>query len=248
MGAKLIDIPRIPRPQISISQFTNYGVGLGLEELRRLIQGRSRIPLQTNEQLYEESQRQIESKGVLTPAQARTYEELDPLSTQHQGYFKKDLGLVDLDTLERLNFQTVPQNLEYVPNANFHSINTVGRNNPEYHYTGGSDVLSFTLTWYSDRLQSGALDTEKTGVLTHCKWIEARSRNDGYNAEPPRVKLIWGSTRYTDATWLIQSSQYTTKLPDAQNDYLPTHAVQNITLIRVTEENSTKEQIQTLSY
>lgn len=133
--------------------------------------------------------------------------------------------------LEKLQIQTVPNELNINPEANWSVIPSLGRNNPFYHYTGGEDILEFELDWYS-------VNELKDDVIRKCRWVESLSRADAYRQEPSRVVLIFGELfRYT--TWIVKAAPYTLSRFNKEKGMLPTQAYQQLTLAKVTRDNST---------
>lgn len=157
-------------------------------------------------------------------------------------YTPPDIHIIRLDSegdaLDRLSLKTVPEELMVEPVANWAVIPSVGRNNPFYHYTGGEDVLNFTIDWYCQ-------EESREDVIKACKWLAALSKNDGYINEPPRVLLVWGRL-FRGITWIVEKAPYRLSLFSRQYSMLPMQAYQDVTLRRVTEENTTLEQNQSL--
>lgn len=148
--------------------------------------------------------------------------------------------IVDLVTLDSLGFQNVPRDLVYEPNSSFVALESPGRNNPLYHYTGSEDTLQFTLSWYSDH-------ASRADVITNCKWLEALSKNDGYDNKPHPVRLVWGEL-FTQSKWLVTSAKYTLTLFDRPIGMLPKLASQELILKRITDDNLTYKQITQANY
>ena len=129
----------------------------------------------------------------------------------------------------------------------------MGRNNPHYHYTGAEDTLEFVIDWFS-------ADNNRTDVIFNCRWVEALSKNNGYNNRLPRVKIKWGELDYLfgEHEWVVSNAPY--KLSNFVAAYherdenfkagelvkvgsLPQQAYQTITLKRITKTNLTSKQI-----
>lgn len=152
----------------------------------------------------------------------------------------RNLIIKDLTTFEEIKIQWVPQELDYSPDSNFTSIASMGRNNPFYHFTGSEDTLKFTLDWYGQ-------EESREDVLRNCKKLEALSKNDGYDGPPHRIKLIWNSIMFSDATWLVVSAPYKMLLYQAHRNMLPQQAYQSVTLKKVTSTNMTSNDIRKLT-
>jgi len=134
------------------------------------------------------------------------------------------------EQLEQLNLVAIPDNLEIRSEANWGIIPSIGRNNPFYNYTGGEDILEFTIDWYS-RVEM------KDDVIWNCRWVESLTRADAYRREPDRVILLWGNLfKYT--TWIVVQASYRLSLFDRGNNMLPIQAYQDVVLKKVTKENT----------
>lgn len=143
--------------------------------------------------------------------------------------------ILDLVTRERLYFQTIPGSLEYNPQSNWVTIAAAGRNNPIYHYSGGEDILNFTITWYS------ALESRED-VLKKCKWLESLTRNDGYDNKPHHVQFVMGEL-FKDAKWVVNGAKYTLTNFNREKGMMPQLAIQEISLYRVSEKNRGRKDI-----
>lgn len=148
--------------------------------------------------------------------------------------------IIDLKTFERLILQNIPNELNYDPNSTFVSLESPGRNNPLYHYTGSEDTLSFTLTWYAD-------ESNRQDVITKCKWIESLSKNDGFDNRPSPIKFIWGDL-FKQSTFIVAHAPYKMKNFNREFGLLPTGATQELTLKRITSQSLSKVNIQKYDY
>lgn len=165
---------------------------------------------------------------------------------------KKNTGIfiLDLITNEKLELQFIPHELDYDPDSKFEPIASMGRNNPLYHYTGSEDTLTFEIDWHSN-----SDPTSRTDVITKCKWIEALTKNDGFNGPPHPIKLIWGGGQvgldptllFRDANWLITKAPYKLKNFHRKYSMLPVQAIQSLTLKKITETNLTRANIMSIS-
>lgn len=142
--------------------------------------------------------------------------------------------IIDLVTLDKLYFQTIPLELAYNPESNFVVVAPPGRNNPLYQYTGGEDTLNFSLSWYSD-------NENNQDVLMKCKWLESLGKNDGYDNKPHPVQLIFGDL-FRGAKWIL-TVQTKWTLFNRDVGMMPRLATTEITLRRITETNRKRSQI-----
>lgn len=167
-----------------------------------------------------------------------------------------DLAIYDLVTFEKIPIQFCPKELDYIPESNFATIASTGRNNPFYHFTGAEDTLKFELDWCSYSNQ----DDDRTGVLANCKKLEALSKNDGYNGPPHKIKLIWtGSTApdaqgmpsqvsmFSNATWLVVSAPYKISQFQKHRNMFGQQAYQQVILKKVTPSNMSSSQIRDIT-
>jgi hypothetical protein len=140
--------------------------------------------------------------------------------------------LVDLVTLEKLFFQGIPNELDYQPESGWVAIASPGRNTPFYHYSGAEDTLVLNLSFFSDFIS-------RDDVLKKCKWLEALSKNDGYDAKPHAVSLYWGQM-FRDAKWIVYSAPAKFMNFNRQMGMLPQCAVVELTLKRISETNRSR--------
>lgn len=146
-----------------------------------------------------------------------------------------------------LRIPFIPRELQMTTESNFVGISSFGRNNPFYQYTGAEDTLTFEIDWLADK-------NSREDVITKCRWIEALTKGDGYNDVPHRIILMWGADNklFRDYKWLVVSAPY--KMMNFNRGYiendvfintslLPTRAVQQITLKRITNNNLTSADI-----
>lgn len=217
------------------------------------------------------------TKGfILDPKQAlaETQKQIKPRVLRGSQRTKRanELYIVDLITGEKIGMQFVPRELDYKPESSFVAIESMGRNNPLYHYTGSEDTLSFELDWH---IESNMFDD----VLGKCKKLEALSKNNGFDEPPHPVLLVWGGLMFSDAKWLMVAAPYklsgfynkiglftsrgettgtVTEATAGQQQLdpkfnpedaffpagmLPSQAYQSITLKRITDNNRTRNQI-----
>jgi len=143
--------------------------------------------------------------------------------------------LLDMETCDSLFFQTIPLEINYDPGQSWVTVAPPGRNNPLYQYTGAEDTINFIFSWYSN-------EEDRQDVMRALKWIEAASKNNGYNEKPHRVKLMFGKL-FSDAEWIIFSSPSRLSLFDRTNDMMPRLMYHEITLKRIMTTNRTSNMI-----
>lgn len=143
--------------------------------------------------------------------------------------------LVDLTTLQRLYLQTIPKEIRNNIESTWVAIASMGRNNPFYHFTGSEDTIEFEITWYCQQ-------ESRQDVIKKCKWLESLTKNDGYDNKPPEVKFIFGDL-YKDSKFIVTKAPYSLGLFSRPYMMMPTLAIQQITLKRITEDNRKRTDI-----
>lgn len=140
------------------------------------------------------------------------------------------LYLTALSSLERLEIQFVPNEISPSRQANWSEIAIVGRNNPLYHYTGGTNSLSLTLDFHS-------VEEDRSDVVRKCRLLESWAMNNSYNNPPERIKLTYGKLFKEDEIWLIQSVNPTYTQFSAEHNFLPVQAIVQLDLVLDTDRN-----------
>lgn len=149
-------------------------------------------------------------------------------------------AILDMVTMEILRFQTIPPELSVEMDSGFSEVKTSGRNNPIYHYTGSSNQIKLTLSWYSNY-------HNRQDVIRKCKWLEALTKADGYVSKPHEIRLIWGEL-FKQSKFIVTSAPYKLGLFIRNQGMLPSHATQEITLNRITTTNLSYSDIQKYNY
>lgn len=146
------------------------------------------------------------------------------------------LYITALKSLERLDIQFVPKDLNYSRSPNIAAIEVIGRNNPLYHYTGGTTDLSFELDFHAE-------ETNREDVMRRCKWLESLTYSDGYAEAPEQIKLTFGSMFRKGEVWIIKSFKAKYDNFNAANGFLPQQAMVQLTLSLDPKVNLTREDI-----
>jgi len=147
-----------------------------------------------------------------------------------------EIIFTDLETQETLVVQYVPEKLNYDPDSSIMAIATYGRNNPRYHFTGSEDTLTFRLDWHAE-------EEARNDVIRKCRWLESKTKNDGYVKGLPRIQFGFGDLFGFEEVWLITNAKYELSLFDRPVGMLPKQAYQDITMKRITTSNRTTEEI-----
>lgn len=139
-------------------------------------------------------------------------------------YTQGQLFLINYqDPTERLTIQFVPPELTITRNTKIGEVEVIGRNNPLYHYTGGSTKLDFDLEFYAE-------DDLQEEVIGKCKWIESLGYSQGFQQPPPKVKLVFGNI-FRDELWTVANPSYKLGGFDPNNDYAPLFASVKFSLL-----------------
>lgn len=141
-----------------------------------------------------------------------------------------------LKSLERLEIQYVPTELQLKRSPAIAGVAVVGRNNPKHHYLGGTTDLSLELDFHSN-------ETDREDVISKCKWLESLAYSDGFENPPERVRLTFGSLFRNNEVWIVSNVSYTMSLFDAKKGYLPKQAYVKLTLSLDTESNLKLEDV-----
>jgi hypothetical protein len=142
---------------------------------------------------------------------------------------KNELFLVALRSLEKLPIQFVPSSLELMSRASWPEIAVVGRNAPEFHYTGGREELQFTLTFYAE-------EESRQDVMRKINWIKALRYNQGSDQPPEKIKLIFGDV-FRDERWILKEVNVNLSLFQKPNNWLPQMATARLTLALDTDDD-----------
>lgn len=155
------------------------------------------------------------------------------------------ISIIDVDfveggpgkTYKAITIPTVPLSLDYKSDSTFAVLQSQGRNNPFYHYTGSEDTLEFTLDFYTR--------TSQDSVVYWCRFLESLTKSDGYTDNPHRVLLQWGpdNTMFEGQYWYVVSANYKLSLFDNIRGLAPKQAHQEVKLKRVIDHNRTTEEI-----
>lgn len=106
--------------------------------------------------------------------------------------------------------QGLPQEIDLKSPTTWTTVRSMGRNNPFMFYTGGEDVLSFDISWYTNDINNPYEVVEK------CKLLQSWVKADGYNAAPPILMIHWGkSDIFINDLWVLTNADY--KLSNFQN-------------------------------
>lgn len=143
--------------------------------------------------------------------------------------------IVAMKSKETLELQYVPFEYDYKRVANHASFDVIGRNLPRVQYTGGSTELSMTVEFTS-------VESDRKDVIRNCTWLESLACTDGYDQPQERVMLVMGDL-FRKCEWVIASCSIRYSNVHPSLDYRPAEATVNLTLKRVSDYNTTYEDI-----
>lgn len=145
--------------------------------------------------------------------------------------------LVQLDPPnEKLEFQFIPQFLDWNRIGNWVSIPIVGRNNSKHHLTGGEDQLSFQLNFNS------LFEVDKQLCLRNLSWLQSLTMVDEFQAPARKVKLVWGEADiFRWKVWIVKSVK--ANVHDFRSNFgmVPTNLLVNIVLELDPDEHKTTD-------
>lgn len=112
--------------------------------------------------------------------------------------------IIDIDNPnERLAFQFIPQEIKHNATAKNQSVEIVGRSNPQIHYTGGDDKVSFTLNFHAKK-------EDISYVTEQCRWLQSLRGKD--------IKLIFGNL-YQNTVFALDNANITYSNFNVEFDY-----------------------------
>lgn len=137
--------------------------------------------------------------------------------------------IINLSSLETMEIQFVLDELTYTRNANYSNIEIIGRNEPKYHYSGGETTMPLILDFH-------AQDDDRQDVIRKIKWLEALSYGDGYDANPPVIKIVFGEV-FKEEQWIVKSVKPNMSLFVPMFNFLPHQATVSLDLAKYAPKN-----------
>jgi hypothetical protein len=138
------------------------------------------------------------------------------------------------EVFERLEVQSVPNEITQSRKSNVATIDVVGRNNPITQTTGGNTTVSL-------KIDIVARTENKQDVLDKTKWLNALTYK-GKNSVYPLVKLVFADM-YKKEVWLVENCNITYKNFDQTRNNTPTYATVDLTLQLANEKDLLREEI-----
>ncbi len=132
------------------------------------------------------------------------------------------LYFIEVDTLERLEIQFVPDEIAVVRAPLIGGLQVIGKNTPNYQYVGGETILTLKLDFFAEQ-------ENRKDVINRCKWLESLQYNNGNQSSPSKVKLIFGGL-FKDDLWIVRAAGYKLSQFNKEKDYMPQQAYVDIAL------------------
>lgn len=145
------------------------------------------------------------SYGITDPASGQTTLTSQGYKKTQQTILKNQIVIVSPFTspYQAIRLQNRPNELSYTTTGTWAAVTSMGRNNPFRMYTGGEDSIQLDINWFCN-------DPDNRGeVITKCRLLESWTKANGYNASPPVLQLVWGSSGlYKNDYWILESASY----------------------------------------
>lgn len=139
-----------------------------------------------------------------------------------------------LQEFERLEIQSVPNEIVQNRKANVATIDVVGRNNPITQVTGGNTTINF-------KIEIVAKQENKQDVLDKTRWLNSltyKGRNNVY----PLVKLVFGDM-YKKQVWFVETCNIAYKNFDQTRNNVSAYASVDLVLQLANEKDLLREEI-----
>lgn len=222
----------------------------GMPQNEGYTQGMPKVSPPTNKEFQDAKK----EENFLAESSRHTNEDT-PLSSIPKRQYNNQIIIINPNTspYTKIIIQGMPSEVEVNPESNWAVVKSMGRNNPFMFYTGGEDIISFDISWYS-------VQKDREDVLNKCRLLESWTRANGYKSSPPILYISWGSSNlFKNDTFVLTSAKYT--LSNFQNatrstrgkytgsgdqldlKLLPNCAIQHLVFKKVTSDNVTHEQI-----
>lgn len=132
------------------------------------------------------------------------------------------LYFIELDTLDRLEIQFIPDDITIARTPAISLLQVIGKNLGNLQYAGGETLMTLTLDFYAE-------EEHRRDVIRRCKWLESLQYNNGYESPPSKVKMIFGDL-FRDDVWTVKSVVYKLSQFHKQKGYMPQQAYVDVIL------------------
>lgn len=133
------------------------------------------------------------------------------------------LYFINVDTLEKLEIQFVPEELSDMRTADLAPVKIVARNIPKYHHIGGDRRVSLELDFH-------ASEENRRDVMRKVSWLKELTYNDKGKKPPANVKLVFGEM-FKDEVWVVAAVVPRYSQFDKAYGFLPRQAYVRIDLL-----------------
>ena len=165
---------------------------------------------------------------------------------RYEKRIKSNICLVD-STLshpsgqDKIWLDTVPQ-LNEDWDGDIKRIKSPGRNNSFLHYLNGDEVINITFDWFAN--------DRHDDPFVRANWLKMMAINDGYKKRIRPLAIFWESTDNTSpynaslgsifksSLFLVEKIKTRSNLFHGSQAMLPQQIFQDVTLIRVTKNNT----------
>ena len=189
-----------------------------------------------------EAEVKVKSQESIVTFSTEPYDNLVKEKKTRQGSNQIILYNLTSKPYEYIVIQNRPNRLEFKGETSWAAIKSMGRNTPMYHFTGAEDVIQFNISWFCDDPEH--LDE----VVNKCRFLEAWTKANGYQASPPVIQIQWGNSEiFKDQFYILTSATYTLEnfndfirvgqRKGADGKLLPSTATQELIFKRVSATN-----------
>lgn len=127
--------------------------------------------------------------------------------------------------VNRIEFQFIPEVIDWERQGNWVNVPIVGRNNSKKHLTGGEDRLSFQLDFNSLFRQ------DKYECVRKVEWLRSLTMTDGYAGPGRNVKLVWSNSElFRFSIWVVKRVKAQLSMFHSKFNMDPTQAIVDVEL------------------
>lgn len=143
--------------------------------------------------------------------------------------------IVEVETLEQIECQYMPNELTRNNTAEINKIKTVARNNPFPGYSGVETDMMFSLDFYSEQ-------EDREDLMSRVKWLEGLTYGQAFNARPVKIRIVWG--RFLNKfTFCVNNVNVKFAQMNKYHDGLPLMAMVDLNLSLDMDENIVRSDI-----
>ena len=128
-------------------------------------------------------------------------------------YTKGEIYILMLASLEQIKAMYVPISADGTRQAKYAEVQPAGMNNPQYHYTGGTEDLKLSLSFTAE-------DEQRKDVIEKVNKLKALCYSDGKQRPPELVKVVFGDA-WKNSQWIVKSVSYKFELFNENHQFNP---------------------------